>query len=136
MNTINEAMLQQLQYDPMQILCGKVFRLPLPMLFTQIPTEEDPRGYADLYGNDIETIYTITGKEGEEIHFRALMCFYSSISFILDTVSGEVSMSVQPEQDGLHIFAYDEEGNLVNDKKLSPNADFLLYIYKKSRRSE
>ena len=133
MNTLNEETIAELHYEPLQVFAGKIFRLPMPMAYTQVPTEDDPRGYVDLYGGDPETVYEISGNEGELIHYRALTCFYSHISIILETAGGDLSVSVVPDQRGIEICIDREDGSNPEEIKLPPATDFLMFLYEKSK---
>ena len=128
----------EFSYDHMQLLCRTLFRLPENPVFKEIPTDNDPRGYVDLYEGDPEKLYMVMNDSGHRVIFRSLSCSYSGISLILESAStAELSVAVSPFGDGLHIYIFgenDSEWETAPDERVLPTgSDFLEALYEISQ---
>lgn len=88
-----------------EVLTRNLFFLPEDK-WTQVVTSMDPRGYVDVYGEDIGAIHPIA--EGSDISFRALTLFWD---YITVEIVGHFDLVITPKEKGLEILVYSQNGS-------------------------
>lgn len=87
-------------------LVKRLFNFSDPVSFKEVPTDEDPRGYIEVYGDELDGIHSITGAYGE-VFFRALSTYWDHFTV---EINNKYLLEVYPERIGLRVDVFPLSG--------------------------
>ena len=110
----------------MELLIGNAFNLDENIPFNSIPTEFDPRVFAEVYG-DPDKIYSTQGPN--PFKFKNFSIFWDSITF---EVPDSFKVTIENNEDHLvvNIISIDDD-QLISSESISSYENIEAYINKK-----
>lgn len=117
-------------------LAQKIFYLPDTSNFMIVDTDNDPRGFIEVYGENIEDVHVLPGSYGD-LNYRFLSCFwdYLSVEFV-----GYFTLSITAEDSGEYridfISDYPIPSRTVKDLKTLDIYEIVFSVEEKRREAK
>lgn len=104
-----------------KVLASKILNLYDDATYTEFPCIDDPRGFAELYGNPDEVYSALF--EIDEIPFKSLIIFWDHMTFI---VPDYFEVIIEPDISWINIkLIRVEDESLISDINIENNVELI-----------